>query len=183
MSVYIILSFGVFLIVDYMYIYNFFDSKFLYISSGSKLKKVSNKKEKISFDLDINKILFLTFCSIVLWFLNFSIVLSEFNSNSLEITIFSKTLSLVSILKEKYSVFKFIYYISSYIFFCICCYKYRIKLLVLFEKLANKNKYSIQDTPSSEDKLITLGINETRRDSNNITKFTFSKYFSYGKHW
>lgn len=157
MNIYIIFSFILFLIVDYVYIYNFFDSKFFFNTSGSKLNHSLNKKEKGLNRFSLEQIGILLIISFIIWLVNFCVVFSFLNSNSFEINIFSKNINLSAILQDKYKYFKIIYYFSSYVFVYIVLVYNAQSVFTLFEKLKNKGKYTIDSVPSANDKKIYIG--------------------------
>lgn len=164
MNIYIVISFVMFLIVDYIYIYNFFDSKLFFTTSGSKLRQVLNKENKNFIKLSLNEILILLICSICIWLINFCVVYSSLSTNSFEISVLSKSLNISAILQEKFKYFKFLYYISSYIFICIILLNNSQKVLRLVRKIMNKNKYDIESVPSANDKKIYIGAKHGEED-------------------
>lgn len=159
MAWYIILSFSIFVIVDYIYIYNFFDSKILLTSSGSKLKN-SQTTTKFKTDITLEQFVCATVVSCILFFLNFVIVYGSLNSNFLEITIFSHTINIPAMFENKYIIFKLLYYISSMICIYIMCFTYKAKIFKVLKKVKSRNEYDISGTPSAEDKLFFLGAFE-----------------------
>lgn len=159
MAWYIILSFSIFVIVDYIYIYNFFDSKILLTSSGSKLKN-SQTTTKFKTDITLEQFVCITVVSCILFFLNFVIVYGSLNSNFLEITIFSHTINIPAMFENKYIIFKVLYYISSMICIYIMCFTYKAKIFEVLKKVKSRNEYDISGTPSAEDKLFFLGAFE-----------------------
>lgn len=164
MNIYIVISFVLFLIVDYIYIYNFFDSKFFLTTSGSKLKQALNKENKNLVKLSLNQMLILLIFSICIWLINFCVVYPSLNTNSFEIFVLSKNINISAILQDKFKIFKIVYYISSYIFVCIMLLKNSQKVLQLVEKVMNKNKYDIESVPSTNDKRIYIGAKSGEED-------------------
>jgi len=156
-NIYIVISFVLYIIVDYVYIYNFFDSKFFFTTSGSKLNQALNKNNKNSRKLSLDQIIIIFANSTVIWLINFSIVFSSLNTNSFEIIFFSKNINLSAILQDKYKFFKIMYYISSYIFVYIILSNNSQTIFKIVEKIMNKNKYSIDSVPSANDKKIYIG--------------------------
>jgi len=163
-NIYIVISFILFLIVDYIYIYNFFDSKLFFTTSGSKLKQALNKENKNFIKVSLNEILILLICSICMWLINFCIVYSSLSTNSFEISVLSKSINISAILQDKFKYFKCLYYFSSYIFICIILLNNSQKVLQLVGKFMNKNKYDIESVPSANDKKIFIGAKHDNED-------------------
>lgn len=159
MAWYIIFSFCIFVIVDYIYIYNFLDSRVLLTSSGSKLKN-SQATTKYKADITLEQFVCLAVVSCILFFLNFVIVYGSLNSNFLEITIFSHTINIPAMFENKYIIFKALYYVSSMICIYIMCFTYKAKIFEVLKKVKSRNEYDISSTPSAEDKLFFLGAFE-----------------------
>ena len=99
MAWYIVLSFILFLITDYIYLYNYFDSRFFLTSSGSKLKSIQSSN-KFKFNLSIKEAAILLGVVSLLFLLNFSIVSSTLNSNFLEIQVLIIELGYLKLLNE-----------------------------------------------------------------------------------
>lgn len=129
MAYYLIITFIIFIVIDYKYIYSFVDSKFLYTTSGSKLNQETNKfQEKNIFKsydkLDLYIILFVF--SIV-FSLNFTISSLAFNSNTLSISII-KEINLKDLIKGYEAKFVFGYHFSAAVCFFVLINKYRNEL-------------------------------------------------------
>ena len=156
MAWYIVISFILFLITDYIYLYNYFDSRFFLTSSGSKLKSIQSSN-KFKFNLFIKEAAISLGVVSLLFLLNFSIVSSTLNSNFLEIQVLSKSINISAIFGSKYSIFKFVYYISSYLFIYIMCFNNRTRIFEVIKRIKNNDTYDISSAISPEDKLIFLG--------------------------
>ena len=113
---YLLLSFTIFLIVDYKYIYSLLDSTFFYSSSGSKLNYESNnkiKKNSLSIEqYDLIDIAILSLVIIILFLILFCVSLIPFNSTPLILNIGVKSIDLLNVMSEHIYTFKNIYYIS-----------------------------------------------------------------------
>lgn len=157
MSNYIILSFILYAIIDYIQLASFFDSKIFLTKSGSKLNNILNPSAKHLVKLTFNQIVIVFISSLALFILNFAITIATFNSNFLEIRFFSITINISAVLLEKFKYFKIAYYILSFIFFFSILLKYKDKLEAIVLKLINSNKYTIESVPSANDKELFLG--------------------------
>lgn len=117
---YLLVSFAIFLIIDYKYIYSFLDSYVFYQSSGSKLNYESGSKpKKIPFNLkqyDLIDFGVLFGVSLLTFLFLFCLSLIPFNTNPLTLNIGIKRIDLANILSEHIYEFKTIYYVSMLIF-------------------------------------------------------------------
>lgn len=156
MAWYILISFCIYVITDYIYIYNFLDSKFLLTSSGSKLKNSQNIP-KSNDVLTLEEFVVLLIITLIAFLLNLAIVYSTLNSNFLEINLFSKTVNIAALFGNKYGLVKVIYYISSAVFIYIMCFSYKTKIFDMLRKIKSRNDYDISSVPSADDKLFYLG--------------------------
>ena len=108
MANYLIISFGIFALINYKYIYSFIDSKFLYTTSGSKLELETSKNKKPLKFLKYRKLEMIIFLLIflILFFINYSISTIAFNQSPL---IAFQIINLESVVNE--SKFVLIYHI------------------------------------------------------------------------
>ena len=129
MSYYLIVTFIIFIFVDYKYIYSFIDSKFLYTTSGSKLSEEINKSKRKSIIVSYDKLDLYIFTSIflIVFLLNYVISTIAFNTNPLTITVINK-INLRELFYGYETKIKMVYHTSCAL--CILCLinKYRTVL-------------------------------------------------------
>lgn len=130
---YLLLSFIIFVIIDYKYISSLLDSTFFYQTSGSKLNYESgNKPKRKSFDVEkydvIDGGVLLGTC-LVIFLILFCISLIPFNISPLNLNIGIKEIDLTYILAEHMLEFKSIYYISMFLFSVIVVWNYKTFIL------------------------------------------------------
>ncbi|MBQ8042581.1 MAG: type IV secretion system DNA-binding domain-containing protein [Clostridia bacterium] len=139
MAYYLIITFIIFILIDYKYIYSYIDSRFLYTTSGSKLNqeinKSKNKRKNCSYDkLDVY-IFILVF--LIAFSLNYTISSIAFNTNPLTIKIISK-INLRELMQGYEDKFKFVYHTSYAICILVLTNEYRDKLKAFV--IGNLNK-------------------------------------------
>ena len=130
---YLLITFIIFLILDYKYIYSFLDSTFFYQSSGSKLSYESGTKlKRTTFNLeqyDLIDIAILCVVSIILFLILFCLSLIPFNVTPLILDIGIKRIDLVTALSEYFVKFKIVYYISMAMFCVITIVQFNKTIL------------------------------------------------------
>lgn len=130
---YLLLSFIIFVIIDYKYISSLLDSTFFYQTSGSKLNYESgNKPKRKSFDVEKYDVIdwgVLLGTCLVIFLILFCISLIPFNINPLNLNIGIKEIDLTYILAEHMLEFKSIYYISMFLFSVIVVWNYKTFIL------------------------------------------------------
>ena len=152
---YIVVSFAIFLIVDYKYIYSFLDSNFFYKSSGSKLNYesgISPKRKSLNLEqYHLIDIVILFIASILLFLILFCISLIPFNVTPLILDIGIKRIDLISILSEYMVKFKTIYYISMAIFSIIIVLHFHKTILnSIKNKLIGMTFGNVEQIPSQD---------------------------------
>lgn len=141
---YIIISFLLFVTVDYKYIYSFIDSKILYSTSGSKLDYETSREnnlQKLVKELKSYHIIDWCILLVCIVFLNLllAIISSYFlNKTPIILNIFSKELNLTDILSSVWFEFKVLYFISLSIFCIIVIFITRIKILKFSKRYVKK---------------------------------------------
>lgn len=139
MVYYLIITFIIFIFIDYKYIYSYIDSKFLYTTSGSKLNQVINKtKQKSIFNsydkLDVYIVLSIF---LIIFSLNLTISTIAFNTNPLTIKII-KEINLRDIMQGYEEKVKFIYHISCAMCILLLTNEYKERLRSLVINILNK---------------------------------------------
>lgn len=145
LAYYLIVTFVIFILVDYKYIYSYIDSRFLYTTSGSKLSEEINKSKRKSIINSYDKLdLYIVISVFLIAFsLNYTISSIAFNTNPLTITLIRK-INLRELMQGYETKFKLIYHISCAIcvFYLTNRYKEVLKKLVVDvvnKMLGNKN--------------------------------------------
>ena len=150
MAHYLIITFVIFILVDYKYIYSYIDSKFLYTTSGSKLNHEINKTPHTTVINTYDKLDLYIFISIFLitFSLNYTISSIVFNTNPLTIKIINE-INLRDLMQGYEIEFKVIYNISAAICFLFLTNKYRNSLrnlvVQIMDKLLGKKKLEVVD--------------------------------------
>jgi len=150
LAYYLIITFAIFIFVDYKYIYAFIDSKFLYTTSGSKLKFETSKDKPKSIIGYYDKLDVYIFISVflVVFSLNYTISSIAFNTNPLTITII-KEINLRDIMQEYEPSFKLVYNVACAICILFLTNNYRIPLrkftLNIVDKLLGRQKVEAKD--------------------------------------
>lgn len=146
MAYYLIITFVIFILVDYKYIYSYIDSKFLYTASGSKLTQETNKSKNKSFFASYGKLDLYIFISVffIVFSINYTISSIAFTTNPLTITTI-KEINLRDIIQGYEAKFKLIYNVACAlcILFLTNRYRDKIKNIVIgaMDKLlGNKSK-------------------------------------------
>ena len=139
MAYYLIITFAVFFLVDYKYIYSYIDSKFLYTTSGSKLSKEINSKDNISTSKSYDKldIYIFLFIFVLVFSLNYTISSIAFNTNPLTIKFFNE-INLVEIISGYQTNIKIVYHISCALCILFLTNKFRQKLRCIVTKFIKK---------------------------------------------
>ena len=139
MAYYLIITFLLFIFIDYKYIYSFVDSKFLYTTSGSKLNSEINKTKKMSFTNSYDKLDVYIFVSffLIIFSLNYTISSVAFNTNPLTITII-KEINLQDIMQGYMNKFKVIYNILCSLSILFLTNKYRFIIRKHVLRLVNR---------------------------------------------
>lgn len=139
MAYYLIITFFLFILVDYKYIYSFIDSKFLYTTSGSKLnQELSLQKSKSVINyLDRLDIYIYILVFLITFGINYTISSVAFNINPLTIKIINE-INLREIVQGYGFKIKFIYHISCALCILFLTTEYKEKLRVLVIKTVNK---------------------------------------------
>lgn len=163
MAYYLIITFIIFIFIDYKYIYSYIDSKFLYTTSGSKLNREINNSKRINIISSYDKldIYIIVFLFLIVFSLNYMISSIAFNTNPLTIRIINE-INLRDIMQGYDANFKLVYNISSAICILILINKYRYKLkeciISNFNKLLDKQK--LEEKPSDNDYIIARDEND-----------------------
>ena len=146
MSYYLIITFIIFVLVDYKYIYSYIDSKFLYTTSGSKLSKETNFKDSSSIIKAYDKldIYIFLFVFIVVFSLNITISSIAFGTNPLTIRII-KEINLRDIIDGYEGKIKMVYHMSCTLCIFVLTNKYRQNIRTVAKRLVEKifNKESL----------------------------------------
>ncbi len=139
MAYYLVITFIMFVLVDYKYIYSYIDSKFLYTTSGSKLSKEINSKGNTNVVQSYDKldIIIVITVFIVVFSSNFTISSIAFNTNPLTIRII-KEVNLREIISSHEGNIQLAYHISCALCIVFLFNKYRPKLRLLTEKIVGK---------------------------------------------
>ncbi len=139
MAYYLIITFVIFVLVDYKYIYSYIDSKFLYTTSGSKLSKEINYKQSANTISAYDKldIYILIFVFLFIFSFNFTISSFAFNTNPLTIKII-KEINIREIIAGHEADAKLIYHISCALCIFLLTNKYRRKLRHFITAAVNK---------------------------------------------
>ena len=110
MAYYILVSFILFIIINYNFIYSIIDSNFLYNTTGSKLTletNINNLRKSIHLDKISLYIIFIIF--LITFLINYTISTIAFNTNPLLLNIGIKEINLQELINKK---FIFIYHIT-----------------------------------------------------------------------
>ena len=139
MAYYLIITFVIFVLVDYKYIYSYIDSKFLYTTTGSKLsKEISSKNSTYTIkSYDKLDICIFLFVFIIVFSLNFTISWVAFNTNPLTIKII-KQINLREIISGYEGKIKLVYNICCGLCILFLTNKYRRKLRTFVAKSIDK---------------------------------------------
>lgn len=152
LCVFLILS-----IIDYIYVYTFFDSKFFMKSSGSKLRYLlelkddnSEKKLKISNVLKKENIKVIVVFSIVIFVMNvldYILFYNIFNSNFIVVDLGYKKLELISTFEKYWSWFLILYIVIFNLFISIISIKFLSKFYSKkrSKELVNQNTNNCMD--------------------------------------
>ena len=149
MAYYLIITFVIFIFIDYKYIYSFIDSKFLYTTSGSKLNLETNKSKHKSIISSYDKldVYVIVFFFLIVFSLNYMISSIAFNTNPLTIKIINE-INLRDTIQGYEAKFKLVYNISGAICILILINKYRYKLkkiiVCIFNKLLDNEKIEVK---------------------------------------
>ena len=157
------ITFFIHLIIVYIYLYNFFDSNILFISSGSKIREMSrdspinfNYIKNVLFKYNSKEILNILILIVILFVSNLLLFLKLLTSNFIPIKILDKTIDLVTTLGDKLNLLFIVYYVVYIVFLIIVCPKiYNF----IKSKKAIKNEY-----PISCKSKINLGLSEREED-------------------
>ena len=142
---YLVISFALFVIVDYITIHSFLDSKILYTTSGSKIN-YENKQSRYNLFTELEKInkidlIILIVLSLILFLLIFSISIYAFSITPLTLDLGYKEINITSIFSDKLQTVKMLYSVFAGVFSLICVFKNKEKILVyiknMFVKLIN----------------------------------------------
>ena len=139
MGYYLIITFIIFAIIDYQYIYSYIDSKFLYTTSGSKLSKEINSKNPTNYIQSYDMLDLYIFLVVFIVVFSFNYVISEFafNTNPLSIKLINH-INLREIISGYESNIKLIYHISCAMCILLLTNKYRRKLRIVSTKIVQK---------------------------------------------
>ncbi len=137
---YLVISFVFFVIVDYITIYSFLDSKVLYTTSGSKIN-YENKQNNHNLFEEIEKtnkidLVILIVLSLIIFLLIFSVSLCVFSITPLTLDLGYKQINITSIFSGKMPTVKIIYNLSAGVFSLILVFRNKQKILVYI-----KNKF------------------------------------------
>ena len=154
MAYYLIISFVLFITIDYRFIYSLIDSKLLYSTPGSKINLLLNRKDELKTKklckIDAYVIIFF---SLGFFLINYSVSSFIFNAKPLFIDIFYKKINLTEIMEGYESSFIIIYHFSCLICFFSLAFKYVeyikkciSKILHKILKKYNENNIQIANT-------------------------------------
>lgn len=149
MAYYLIITFIIFILIDYKYIYSYVDSKFLYTSSGSKLNSETNKFQTKNNSYDRLDIYIILFVFLIIFSINYTISSIAFNTNPLTIKIINEV-NLRELMQGYENKFIWIYHISSAICILLLANEYRASLRRLVIYISN-NILGVKNTYSKED--------------------------------
>ncbi len=164
LSWYLTISLIVFIIVDYLAIYDFLDSKILYTSSGSKInyeKKNINKdffKELISFNyID----LLILFCIVLIFYLIlFGISTYIFSINPLNLNVGCKVINLTALFSEKLKILKNMYNLTAFFFSCVLIWKFKIRILTVVKRNIKEMLINEKDDACNKDIIYDIAYDE-----------------------
>lgn len=163
MAYYLIVTFIIFIFIDYKCIYSYIDSKFLYTTSGSKLNREADTSKHISIINSYDKldVYIIIFFFLIIFSLNYMISSIAFNTNPLTIKIINE-INLRDIIQGYDTKFKLVYNISAAICILILINKYRYKLkervISIFNKLLDKQK--LEEKSSDNEYIIARDEND-----------------------
>lgn len=151
MVYFFLINFLIFLIVDYIYLYIFFDSKFLMKSSGSKLKYILNKKENVGNNnfkfpislkrYDIKHIYIFILFIVIMNSINLLLFKDIIFSNFIILDLGYKKIELISTFEDYWHLFIKVYYFA-----------YNIFLIIIFSKIKSIYIYQRQKKHFEEEK-------------------------------
>lgn len=149
MAYYLIITFVIFVLIDYKYIYSYIDSNFLYTTSGSKLSKEINSKKPKKITKSYNKldiyIFILTF--IVAFSFNFTLSSIAFDTNPLTVKII-KEINLREIISSYETKIQLIYHMSCALCVFLLINKYMSKLrnlvIIAIRKIAGREDATVE---------------------------------------
>lgn len=134
-SYYLVISFVIYIIIDYITIYSFVDSNLLYSTSGTKLNyEVSKKKNFKDLFQELEGFHSLDYLILFVVFVVISVFLSVvslyiFGVNPLYLKLFYKTINLTTVFSTSFSSIKIIYNVAQIIFCLIVTWKFRYYIL------------------------------------------------------
>ncbi len=148
MIYFFLISFFIFAIIDYIYLYIFFDSKIFMNASGSKLKYlISKNSDKEKFYIKLNKVfdiknlkyfICLILFLLIMVLLNYLLFHNLLISNFIVINLGYKKIDIISAFKEYWVHFIKLYYFA-YIIFLIILFKKFISKVILNMKIENSD--------------------------------------------
>jgi len=145
---YLIITFIIFILVDYKYIYSYIDSKFLYTKSGSKLKKETDESATKNKQVHYNKLdIYIIFSSaLILFLISYTISTVAFNTNPLTIK-FIKELNLKTLMQGYENKVRFIYHSASLVYIFILTSKYVEKIKGVLQHMFSKTLVQNKEKP------------------------------------
>lgn len=159
LSWYLIISFVVFLFVDYRTIYNFLDSKLLYTTSGSKINYESKNEGNTLFNelfrLSYIDLLILFFIALIFYLVIFGISSYIFGITPLYLNIGYKIINLSVLFSNKFNTIKFVYNISGLVFSYIIVWNFKTEILLFIKR---NIKEVVNDEKIEEKQVVSYDI-------------------------
>ena len=159
LSWYLIISFVVFLFVDYRTIYNFLDSKLLYTTSGSKINYESKNEGNTLFNelVKFNHIdlIILFFIALIFYLVIFGISSYIFGITPLYLNIGYKIINLSILFTNKFNTIKFAYNISGLVFSYIIVWNFKTEILLFIKR---NIKEVVNDEKIEEKQVVSYDI-------------------------
>lgn len=137
LAYYLLISFVVFLIIDYHYIYSFIDSRFLYNSTGSKLKlETKGYKNKRFQSINKTAVYITLFLFLLMFSINFTISSLAFSTNPLLVNISISVINLQELINTKLVI---IYHTSCALAILFIIFSNLDKIEKCLLRILNKN--------------------------------------------
>ena len=161
---YLTISFAVFILVDYMVIYNFLDSKILYTSSGSKInyERKDVNKNLLNEITRFNRIdLLILFCiALIFYLILFGISTYIFSINPLNLNIWYKVINLTVLFSGKLKMIKRIYNVSAFFFSCVLVWKFKIRILTSIKRNVKEMLINEKENDCNKDIIYDIACDE-----------------------
>lgn len=163
---YLVISFILFLAIDYKVIYNFLDSKILYTSSGSKINYDKKEVKSIFYiieNLNIVDLIILVVLSLISFLLLFGISSYIFSITPLYLNLGYKSINIHIAFAGVIEELKLIYNLSQFLFCIIFIFRFKNQIINFIKKQLISILNKDTDEPSRqilEDKSYNVGRDE-----------------------